>query len=54
MAAATHGHGDELPQREDVLAGWIAQVLRRRHGLAELLGVVHRYAIPGPAARYEA
>ena len=54
MAAASLGKNALLPDREDAIAGWMAHVLRRRQAIAELLGVVHRYAIPAPASRYDA
>ncbi|HID75314.1 MAG TPA: hypothetical protein EYP56_04880 [Planctomycetaceae bacterium] len=40
--------------RDEQLAGWLAQALANRNGLAELLDQVHRYQIPSPRPTHEA
>jgi len=52
-SAAVASAGVASAERDDVLAGWLAQALRRRRELEELLVAVHRYRIPSPSGSYE-
>ena len=52
-SAAVASAGLSSAERDDVLAGWLLQALKRKRELEDLLVCVHRYPIPAPGGSYE-
>jgi hypothetical protein len=53
-AAASVSTAADDPERDEVLAGWLARAMIHRRDLGELLRAVHRYRIPPPRGTLEA
>ena len=55
VEAGRHGlrRGEDAPDRDDVLAGWLDQATRNHRQLLELLASVHRHRIPPPHGTQE-
>ncbi len=47
------GNADLAADRQQVLAGWLAQAMTNRKRLLELLSSIHRYRIPSPRGTQE-
>lgn len=53
-AVASMPDGDTDPERDDTLAGWLAQATEYRRGLARLMAAVDHYRIAPPRGTHEA
>ena len=53
MAAAASASEPAQSVRDEVLAGWLAQVVECRKGLSELLLAVHRHRLPPPRSTHD-
>ena len=51
--SATASISDDIPDRDDVLAGWLGQATDIYRQLLDLMASVHRYRIPPPRGTHE-